>query len=132
VTPDQVARRFTAADVSFDAMAHAVLDYQRAHNAVYGRYCEAYDGRPDSYGPYLPVEAFKRAAVTAFPPEEAEHIFRSSGTGHGARSRHYIRRLHIYEQSIAVNFERVFGSGPFLILAHLPHYVNAGEESSLL
>ena len=81
---------------------------------------------------FLPVEAFKQAAVTAFPPDEAEKIFESSGTGRGARSRHYVRDVSIYERALAANFSRTFGTGPFLFALCLPGYAEQGASSSLI
>ena len=81
---------------------------------------------------FLPVEAFKQAAVTAFPPDEAEKIFESSGTGRGARSRHYVRDVSIYERALAANFSRTFGTGPFLFALCLPGYAEQGSASSLI
>ncbi len=78
---------------------------------------------------FLPVEAFKQAAVTAFPPDEAEKIFESSGTGRGVRSRHYVRDVSIYERALAANFSRTFGTGPFLFALCLPGYAEQGASS---
>ena len=102
-------------------MERCVASYQREHSAVYGRFVGS--------GRYLPVAAFKYAPVVTFPPDEAERVFESSGTGRAARSRHWVRRLAVYERAAAVHFERVFGPGPHTILAHLPKY---REASSLV
>lgn len=128
LTADAVADAFTTLTPDrpgrFDAMAEAVLAFQRASNPVYGRYCSA--------NMWLPVAAFKHAAVTTFPPGEAERVFESSGTGRGTPSRHYVRRLEVYDRSVTVHWERVFGAGPFALVAHLPHYTERGARSSLL
>lgn len=128
MTIEDVARHFTklTSDRSdqFEAMVGVVHGFQQAHNPIYGRYCK--------YQKYLPVAAFKHAAVTCFPPEEAEQVFESSGTGRTTPSRHYVRRLAVYERSVRVHFEAVFGKGPFTLIAHLPHYADKGKRSSLL
>ncbi len=145
---------------AFDEMAAAALAYQYARTAAYRRYCDALRtpaarralaprsrnaapaGAPvSSRQPafvssaglpvFLPVAAFKQVAVTAFPPEEAEKIFESSGTGSGLRSRHYVRDVSIYERALAANFARVFGTGPFLFALCLPGYAEQGASSSL-
>lgn len=139
----------------FPALARRVLVYQWAHNPVYRRYCKAMGvdlgataagpkRTADRYSddrvrdrtweraPFLPVEAFKHAPVTCFPPEEAERVFVSSGTGTGTRSRHHVRDLGLYERSAARGFARVFGDGPFTVLAHLPGYAERGGRSSLV
>ena len=105
-------------------MARTVRRYQKAHNPVLARY-------PAEH-PYLPVAAFKHAALTCFPPEEAERVFVSSGTGSGLRSRHFVRSLALYERAVRVHFEAVFGPGPFTLIGHLPHYADSGPASSLI
>ncbi len=105
-------------------MAVAVTAFQEAHNPIYGRYCKAQK--------YLPVAAFKHAPVTSFPYEEAEAVFESSGTGRTTPSKHYVRRLSVYERAVTTHFEAVFGQGPFTLVAHLPHYARKGSRSSLL
>ena len=145
---------------AFDEMAAAALAYQYARTAAYRRYCDALrtpaarraltprsrnaapagapvsSRQPAFLSPaglpvFLPVAAFKQAAVTAFPPEEAETIFESSGTGSGLRSRHYVRDVSMYERALAANFARVFGTGPFLFALCLPGYAEQGASSSL-
>ena len=111
-------------DFAFEEMARSVLSYQEAHNSIYGRYCK--------YQKYLPVSAFKHAPVTTFPPSESEALFESSRTGRTVPSRHYVYALEVYERSVLTHFEQVFGSGPFTLLAHLPHYAEQGSRSSLL
>lgn len=128
VTIQDVAQGFSQLPAdrpdSFDVMAEAVFAFQQAHNPVYGRYCTTQK--------YLPVAAFKHAAVTCFPADEAEHVFESSGTGRTRPSKHYVRHLSVYERSVAAHFEAVFGTGPFTLVAHLPHYAEKGTRSSLL
>lgn len=119
----------------FEVRARAVFRYQLRENGVYRRYCKAL-GRTEWNGwaeaPALPVEAFKQAPVTCFPPGEADRIFSSSGTGTGRRSRHYVRDLSYYDVAAGAAFEEVFGSGPFTFLAHLPGYEEGGDRSSLV
>lgn len=113
-------------------MAAVVLAYQRSSNAVYARYCKAMEPHSGGLPTFLPIGAFKRAAVCTYPPEEAEHVFESSGTGGGAPSRHFVRSLAIYRDSAAAHFRHVFGSGPFLFATYLPGYAERGATSSLL
>ena len=131
----EVARDFTNLiedrPGTFDEMAAAVFSFQSARNEVYSRYCAALGGAAGDM-PFLPVEAFKQGPVTSFPPGRAEHVFESSGTGQGPPSRHYVFDLKVYERAVAAHFESVFGSGPFIMLAHLPRYVERGRRSSLL
>lgn len=115
----------------FEPAARTVYEYQRAKSVVYSRYCnKKWNGWQRAA--HLPVEAFKHAPVTTFPPDEAERVFESSGTGRSVPSRHYVRRLALYERVAAAHFEVVFGRGPFTFVAHLPDYVARGRRSSLL
>lgn len=136
MTIDQVAQGFTDLrddrPERFDEMATAVLAYQQTSNSVYARYCKAIGARSGPLPTFLPVEAFKQAAVATFPPKEAEHIFESSRTGRGVPSRHYVRNLAIYNASATGHFRRVFGEGPFLFASYLPGYSVQGGTSSLL
>lgn len=127
----------------FDEMAATVFAFQRARCAAYSRYCSLDDPhthtqRPEPpadltpfffEAPLLPVEAFKHAAVTTFASHEADVVFESSGTGRGRRSRHLVRDRKIYERAVRTQFVRVFGEGPFVIVAHLPRYA---DRSSLV
>jgi hypothetical protein len=40
-----------------------------------------------------------------------------------------VQSLNVYERSVGIHFERVFGQGPFTIVAHLPGYAS---DSSLV
>lgn len=105
---------------SFAEMEQVVEVYQKRHCEIYRRF---------GYK-YLPVSAFKHTQVATFPVSEAEHVFLSSATGSsGLQSRHYVRRMAIYEASVRTAFGAVFGRTPLTIWAHLPGYVS---ESSLV
>lgn len=121
----------------FEDWMSAVIQFQKTHNEVYQRFTGF---------TYLPVQAFKDTPVCCFNPSEAERVFVSSGTSlltsaatsftrsnqsleKDGRARHYVRDLEVYDRSIVTGFSRVFGTGPFIILAHLPHY---RPESSLV
>ena len=107
---------------AFEAMARAVQTYQRDRCPVYARFGLN----------YLPVAAFKHAAVSTFAPEEAERVFKSSGTGRALQSVHYVRRLEVYRRSVCRHFEAAVGHGPYTLLAHLPGYAQQGAYSSLV
>lgn len=155
MTIGEIARAFTELhgedSERFNEMAAAVYAHQRTHCAVYSRYCsnvlspasptlsspfrkeglhaaDRLSHLPHGV-PFLPVEAFKFGPVTSLEPDRADLVFESSGTGRGAPSRHYVHDRRIYERSVVTQFERVFGHGPFVIVAHLPHYA---ERSSLV
>ena len=108
---------------AFNRTSEAVIAYQKRENPVYR-----------AYGPYryLPIDAFKHGPVTTFDPEQAQTVFRSSGTGSGTRSAHYIRDLEVYHRSLETAFTGMFGDGPFTLIGHLPGYIESGRESSLV
>jgi acyl-protein synthetase LuxE len=112
---------FSVGADSFDGLAERVLAFQREHNRVYREFSTA--------GLYLPIAAFKHGFNGTFDPRLAERIFRSSGTGGSRRAEHFVRDLTFYNRSLEDGFRRVFGSGPFTILAHLPDYAS---DSSLV
>lgn len=138
VTIKEIADQFTCLSEDrssrFDEMAEAVFEHQRSANPIYRRYCELVApnlaeemGITPRRVPFLPVEAFKHGTVATFESEEADIVFKSSATGGGGRSRHFVRDLRIYETSVSAGFEHVFGAGPWRIVGHLPEY--AGESS---
>ncbi|GMQ82856.1 MAG: acyltransferase [Rhodothermia bacterium] len=109
---------------SFDRFAQSVIEYQRENNPVYRRFVDFQ---------FLPVDAFKRTDVTCFQPNEAEAVFRSSGTAaHADRSSHYVKSLDVYRRSVLSHFAAVYGKGPFTILACMPVSADMRETSSLL
>lgn len=116
----------------FDALARAAFSFQVAHNPVYARFAREHVWESYAAAPYLPVAAFKEADVAAFPPATAEHVFLSSATGSGGRSRHYVRSLDVYRRALRTGFRARFGTGPFTILGHLPRYVDQAASSSLV
>lgn len=123
MTIEEIEILFTRLDhsgsASFVVMEQALQAYQQQNNEVYRRFGQK----------YLPVAAFKHAEVATFPVSEAECVFLSSATGSQLRSRHFVRRIAIYEASVCTTFESVFGKGKFTIWAHLPGYAS---ESSLV
>lgn len=121
--------RFTelvSGDPRFETWRQVVEAYQRQLCPVYSRY-EGYR--------YLPIQAFKMTTVSTFPPEQAQSVFLSSGTGSATQSRHFVRDLKVYERSVLAGYDamvrpRVEDAGEVpVILAHLPAYA---EESSLV
>ncbi len=126
---DQIFNLASGDDAAFEALWREVFDYQSENCEVYGRYCNSIGVETI---PYLPIDAFKHVPVISFEPAEADLVFRSSGTGQGARATHYVKDRTLYERSVATHFTRLFGFGPLTLLANLPHYAEMGNESSLL
>jgi hypothetical protein len=88
----------------FDALAVDLARFQARHVPGYARLCAArgvYPERMRSAGdaPAVPTDAFKLAAVFAFPTERASVTFRTSGTTLGARGAHPMRTTSTYDEA---------------------------------
>jgi hypothetical protein len=90
-----------------------VFRYQVEHNPVYRRYVRRVLRDPDRVHdwrdiPFVPVTLFKDHWVGAFPREEAQAVFYSSGTQRGpeGRSVHPFFRLELYRAAALSHFRR--------------------------
>ncbi|OIP33247.1 MAG: hypothetical protein AUK47_19315 [Deltaproteobacteria bacterium CG2_30_63_29] len=90
----------------FEALAAALQTYQAQANRALQRYLKQMGPWGDVFGPPLPTEAFKRAALVTFPLEESAVCFRSSGTTVADRGRHYLRTLELVNATIDASFRR--------------------------
>ena len=99
-------------EAEFNDLAIAVFSHQLRYNAAYAAYCAGFgislNALPTRWTsiPPLPARAFKEAAIAAFPIEDAELLFESSGTSVGAPSRHYLENRRLYDASLLAGFER--------------------------
>jgi hypothetical protein len=96
----------------FGAWALEAFAYQFERNAPYRRFCErrgAVPGRVRRWEeiPAVPTAAFKEVPLLCGRPEDAEAVFRTSGTSRGAarRGTHYVLDLELYRASALPNFE---------------------------
>ncbi len=94
---------------TFDRLALRVARFQLEHNTAYRRYTQRLGVDPDHIvhpfdAPPIPTDAFKRAALTTFDPDDAVACFRSSGTTAADRGRHYLRQLTLARASIVGPF----------------------------
>jgi hypothetical protein len=76
----------------FNAAALDLFAAQFAYNEPYADYCRrqertSADVRHWTAIPAVPTDAFKRAALATFRPEDAERVFMTSGTSAGPESR---------------------------------------------
>lgn len=114
-------------DAAFEEAKESVHAFQYANNPVYRRFLDSLGATSPMA---VPIEVFKRVAVTSHPVGEAELVFRSSGTGdRSARSAHHVRFGSLYARSCRAGFRRIFGPGPFVVVSHVPAYA---PESSLV
>ncbi len=114
---------------TFESAMDVIVAFQRANINAYDRYCREL---PETTIPHIPIGLFKQRPLIAGRPEDAEVVFTSSGTGSRGRSRHFVKRISVYERSFTTHFRSVFGDGPFTLVGHLPGYDRTRETSSLV
>lgn len=101
----RISAAIAAADpAAFEELALEVYEFQRAYNPPYDQYCRAV-GVKDSPGswrdiPALLQQAFKHAALHAFPAEAEVASFRTSGTTGEGYGVHHFCSLRLYEEAI--------------------------------
>jgi hypothetical protein len=123
-------------DVEFRQICLDTFRYQYKANAVYKEFCNLL-GTPIENTvsieqiPFLPVEIFKTHKVTC-GTSAAEKTFTSSGTTGQATSKHFVKDLAVYDNSLVRGFEQFYGpASNYCILALLPSYLER-EGSSLV
>lgn len=112
---------------AFDPLARQLFAYQFENNRPYQNFCRGRGITPEVLTrwqdiPAAPASAFKRFALTCAPEADCVRVFHSSGTTGSETSRHFLSAdaLELYQTSLTVGFERVFGQEPFGIIALLP------------
>jgi len=123
-------------EAQFEALALKIFRFQYRNNPLYHRFVESLSVSPShinhvSQIPFLPIEFFKSHIVQtgSFHPEA---VFSSSGTTGMVTSKHYVKDLIIYQESMLAGFKRFFGKpSDYVILALLPSYLER-EGSSLV
>lgn len=115
-------------------MALSLFLLQYENNELYRKYVDAIGVPPlqvDSIEkiPYLPVSFFKTHEVTttAFEPEI---VFESSGTTGENTSRHFVKKLSLYQKTFTRAFELFYGNPTqWCILGLLPGYLERKNSS---
>jgi len=118
----------------FEAAALELFQYQYKENLVYQNYCkligvETQKVRSIKAIPFLPISCFKTHEIktTSFEPEV---LFTSSGTSSARTSKHFVKKLQLYEQSFEHTFEQSYGKiNQYRILALLPSYLERKGSS---
>ncbi|WP_445664805.1 LuxE/PaaK family acyltransferase [Fodinibius sp. AD559] len=127
-------------DLSFKEKAKQVFEYQFENNAVYHRYCEVLNTNSEilkgvqddiSAIPLLPIKAFKDAVVTTHSEENADLIFKSSGTSDMRRSIHRVHDSELYDQSLLKGFRHFYNLDNAVIWGYPPGYAD-NPHSSLI
>jgi phenylacetate-coenzyme A ligase PaaK-like adenylate-forming protein len=132
-----IARIFSlSTEHEFEAAAMELFTIQSRQNSVYRKYLELTGSARRKINritdiPCLPVSFFKTHRIVT-GEKESRIIFRSSGTGGVATSRHHIHDPELYKTSFLNSFEMFYGpASKYCILALLPSYLER-EDSSLV
>jgi hypothetical protein len=92
-------------DACFEDLALRLFSHQFEHCAPYARFCLARERSPSQVSrwqeiPAVPTGAFKEAPLCCFPPSDAIHVFRTSGTSAARRGALHLDTLELYEASL--------------------------------
>lgn len=126
-------------DERFERVARGVFEYQFGGNEPYRRYCERRGVTPAALTswceiPPVPTAAFKEAALLVGRGEDAEIVFRTSGTTEGVERRgaHHVRDLALYRASALANFRaHVLPDGSRITMLVLGPSPELAPDSSL-
>lgn len=110
-----------------DELVHYIFDYQKANNALYGRFTRLL-GEKEIF-PFLPVAFFKSHEIKSGMWLE-ETWFESSGTTRQISSKHLVRDMNWYLTNAAQGFTKFYGDPrKWCILGLLPNYLERGHSS---
>ncbi len=118
----------------FEELALKVFYFQAKNNIIYQQYINALNVSISSVRtinqiPFLPISFFKNHKITTgdFIPER---VFTSSGTTGMTTSKHYVKKLSVYEESMIRGFQLFFGKpSEYVLLALLPSYLERTGSS---
>jgi len=98
-------------DAAFDRLARDIFAWQFGRNDPFAAYCTRRGRTPDSVMhwseiPAVPTAAFREVALIAGRREDAEAVFRTSGTTKGGerRGEHYIADIAVYDNALLAAF----------------------------
>lgn len=118
----------------FTSLALEIFYFQYNNNAIYNQFVDALGVNPATVDqiekiPFLPIEFFKNHRITSGSFQE-EVTFTSSGTTGMQTSKHHVKDLALYENSVLKGFQRFFGEpGKYVFLVLLPSYLERGGSS---
>ena len=128
---------FSVADAqSFEKMALEIFRFQAHECPVYRQYINLLGIKPQEVDtmlkiPFLPVSFFRDHLVIS-GGGEPEKIFLSSGTTGMKQSRHAVKSLALYDESLARTFRLFYGDpSQYAVMGLLPSYLER-EGSSLI
>ena len=117
-------------------MALKIFRLQYKHNKIYNRYVDTLNVDPLKVDkieniPFLPIQFFKSNTVTT-SNFEPEIIFESSGTTGENTSRHFVKKISVYTESLMESFKHFYGRPEdWCIIGLLPGYLER-QHSSLI
>lgn len=123
-------------EMDFNKIAVKIFHFQYQSNAIYRNYVDNINRDIKSVEhytqiPFLPIEFFKSHTVISgeFIPER---VFTSSGTTGNDISKHFVKKLKLYEKSFSESFRHFMGlPESYVIIGLLPSYLER-EGSSLI
>ena len=112
--------------LDFELAASSLWQYQLRQNPVISEFCQLLHQEESIH---LPIDLFKYREMKSGADWKAEAIFESSGTTGQVPSKHFVRDLEIYKQSILKGFHSFFPEQSYRIMALLPSYLERGNSS---
>src|SRR5262245_2878832 len=98
-------------DHLFDTLARDVFEFQFENNGPYAAYCKRRGLTPARLThwtevPPVPTAAFKEVVLVTGHADDAQRVFRTSGTTRGSERRgaHYITDLQLYHEALLPMF----------------------------
>ena len=127
-------KQFHTSFYNFEGHALELFRFQYEHNPVYRKFTDSINVDPLMVNrieriPFLPVQLFKRCEVrtTEFVPEI---IFESSGTTGVEKSRHALKDVSLYKNTLLTGFELFYGvPSDWCIIGLLPSYLERKGSS---
>ena len=118
----QLRRLMVSGEGDFASLALALFAHQRANNPDYAAYCA--DAAPSCWQeiPAVPVALFRDLPLTSYPPNQARHTFKTSGTT-GKRGQHRLRDTVLYDLGARRWAEACLGAiptGGVSLVSHSP------------
>jgi len=121
----------------FNAWAIQIFYFQYRTNPVYQKFVDFLGKSLDKitdlhHIPFIPATFFRDHKVISGDDLEYERVFSSSGTTGVVPSKHYIKDIELYNESLMQSFRLFYGSPErWRILALLPGYLER-QDSSLV
>ncbi|MEL6841850.1 MAG: acyl transferase [Bacteroidota bacterium] len=121
-------QRMFSEQADFASLRDELWAFQYAQNPILRQYADGINApRPVS----LPISFFKHFPLKNGDSWEPQTIFESSGTSGQTPSRHLVRDLQIYQQSLLSGFYHRFAERQYRVFALLPSYLER-QTSSLV